>query len=323
MYNRTCDLTLSQAKGCDHDRRRSPVGPIPLRAAAVGSFVVPSLKNCGAEEAKTDLTNHRFCRVEALAAGEPLCATAPERDAVVLIPKDKRSWATVDPPSVVQAFRSSSDLAVALTGVRRPLVAFYHPDLQNSVLVSFSGSRTVQQFANDGAEEDVLSALIVAVCTDGQSDPCCAKFGLPVFKSLLKFSEVIALQTSHLGGCRFAATALFLPSGHCYGRIEQNSVTAAVIAESAGRIDPSTFRGTIYGSELDCWAVWAWQQEFGYVPALQDLNYTREGSGVRISGPQAESIFLTERIASYPLRSGCTHLDINRRIDRASYERRC
>lgn len=63
---------------------------------------------------------------------------------------------------------------------------------------------------------------VLWVCTHGKRDLCCAKWGLPVYRALVDDGRVRTLQTSHLGGHRFAATALELPAGLLYGRLTPN-----------------------------------------------------------------------------------------------------
>ncbi|ABC30206.1 uncharacterized protein conserved in bacteria containing thioredoxin-like domain [Hahella chejuensis KCTC 2396] len=67
-------------------------------------------------------------------------------------------------------------------------------------------------------------AKVVLCCTHGVKDKCCAKFGVAGFKALEQaaqnFPGVEVWQSSHLGGCRFAATALVFPDMRKYGRIE-------------------------------------------------------------------------------------------------------
>ena len=266
------------------------------------------------------ISSRRFCSLEATASGEPLCATAPEADAILLIPTAKAQWPNLDVPAQIGRFSPESDLGRALSIVSRPLVAFYHSDAQDEILFS-SAETKMQRFTAVGGAVDTLECLVLALCTDGRKDACCAKFGFPLLRALSNVPELLVLQVSHLGGCRFAPTVLFLSSGHCYGRLTSASVLATVEAERAGRLYPETFRGSVYGSELDCWALLAWQQRFGYVPALSALTSTKEGSLVRvIEHERGDQLVLEERCVRYPLFSGCSHLTKERLVDRLIYD---
>ena len=75
---------------------------------------------------------------------------------------------------------------------------------------------------------DRAGAPLFVVCTHGKHDPCCARYGRPLFEAL---SEQVgaesAWQCTHVGGDRFAANAVCLPHGVYYGRVERDDVEAA------------------------------------------------------------------------------------------------
>lgn len=58
---------------------------------------------------------------------------------------------------------------------------------------------------------------ITLVCTNGQRDLCCARFGLPVYESLRSEMDRRVWQTTHVGGHRYAPNLLSLPSGLLFG----------------------------------------------------------------------------------------------------------
>ena len=74
----------------------------------------------------------------------------------------------------------------------------------------------------NGAE--IVHGPCYFVCTNGQRDMCCARFGLPVYADLRERVGERAWQVSHLGGHRFAPNVLVLPQGVLYGRVEQGSL---------------------------------------------------------------------------------------------------
>lgn len=68
-----------------------------------------------------------------------------------------------------------------------------------------------------------LEHPLLLVCTHGKRDRCCAKWGFAVFKKIgadLSGRECLAVESSHLGGDRFAATAIVFPGGHMYGHLD-------------------------------------------------------------------------------------------------------
>lgn len=66
--------------------------------------------------------------------------------------------------------------------------------------------------------EETMTTPVEFVCTHGKRDVCCATEG----RAHLQARKALGSQPwecSHLGGHRFAATSLFLPSGRLYGRL--------------------------------------------------------------------------------------------------------
>jgi hypothetical protein len=102
----------------------------------------------------------------------------------------------------------------------------------------------------DSAER-VDSALLV--CTHARRDICCAVKGRPVATELAsdpRFSPNV-WETSHLGGHRFAATAVQLPHGWVYGRLDAHSA-ATILTDStapAPRMNIDHARGRSYRSQ--------------------------------------------------------------------------
>jgi hypothetical protein len=73
------------------------------------------------------------------------------------------------------------------------------------------------------------------VCTHGKRDRCCAREGPPVYAALARVAPGDVWQTTHLGGHRFAATALCLPHGVSYGRLVADDAAPLAGAHGAGR----------------------------------------------------------------------------------------
>jgi hypothetical protein len=81
------------------------------------------------------------------------------------------------------------------------------------------------------------------VCVHGRRDRCCALHGSAVFRAI-QAHGVDVWQTSHLGGHRFAACALWLPDGLMYGRLRAEHAEDFVAARRAGAIgELDRFRG--------------------------------------------------------------------------------
>lgn len=85
------------------------------------------------------------------------------------------------------------------------------------------------------------------ICTNGQHDPCCAKYGLALFQAS-KNNHNMLWQTNHLGGDRFAANVLCLPYGIYYRRVDQAALFAMIQAHETKQLYLPTFAGRAYYS---------------------------------------------------------------------------
>jgi hypothetical protein len=58
------------------------------------------------------------------------------------------------------------------------------------------------------------------ICTHGQVDICCARFGVPLYRALRATPAVEAWRTSHFGGHRFAPTVMEFPAGYTWAFVD-------------------------------------------------------------------------------------------------------
>jgi Sucrase/ferredoxin-like len=83
------------------------------------------------------------------------------------------------------------------------------------------------------------------VCTHGRHDPCCALRGRPLVEALDRARPGCAWETTHLGGDRFAANVLVLPSGVLYGRVPASAASSLADCADDGRLLMAHQRGRI------------------------------------------------------------------------------
>ena len=96
----------------------------------------------------------------------------------------------------------------------------------------------------------------ILVCTNGKRDRCCAELGRSLALDLAEaavsepaVSDAGTLtaadiwEADHLGGHRFAPTAVVLPTGYVYGRLDVTTATAAVAAAARGQVVTEQARG--------------------------------------------------------------------------------
>lgn len=87
-------------------------------------------------------------------------------------------------------------------------------------------------------------APLLAVCTHGRHDACCAELGRPVALALAGGPHAEgAWETSHVGGDRFAGNLVVLPRGLYYGGLDQESALVVADATAAGEVLLDHFRG--------------------------------------------------------------------------------
>jgi hypothetical protein len=88
-----------------------------------------------------------------------------------------------------------------------------------------------------------LTGVLVGVCTNAKRDRCCAVRGRPVAAALQQAFGERVMEISHLGGHRFAATMLILPTGYSYGFLDPASAHTVVAAALDGLVHPAHLRG--------------------------------------------------------------------------------
>jgi hypothetical protein len=84
---------------------------------------------------------------------------------------------------------------------------------------------------------------VALICTNGKRDQCCAIRGRPVAEALAAAPGWDSWESTHLGGHRFAATVMLLPTGDMFGRLDQPTAVAAVERFDAGQFLLSHYRG--------------------------------------------------------------------------------
>jgi hypothetical protein len=104
---------------------------------------------------------------------------------------------------------------------------------------------------------------VALVCTHGRHDLCCAVEGRPVVAAAAADVAVDAWECSHLGGDRFAANLLWLPSGLLFGGLDAEVTPLVLKAALSGRVRLEHFRGRC-GDPVPAQAVqWHLMRELG------------------------------------------------------------
>lgn len=222
------------------------------------------------------------CTLSSLAANEPLAATAVENVATWLLIEQDGGWGKkgLDDAPIDDDVRAHLLAAVAKANAAAPRSAQVRPQLvrqeQSAGTASSEAVRILVARAGAPTERLTLSGLraaldldiaawlqgqapssvdldprpLVLVCTHGKRDRCCAEHGLAFYRELAaRWPTGGAVtpdlwQSTHLGGHRFAATAVTLPDGYQYGRLSPADAPGFADAIEAGRLyDLTTLRG--------------------------------------------------------------------------------
>ncbi|HUR76249.1 MAG TPA: sucrase ferredoxin [Sporichthya sp.] len=226
------------------------------------------------------------CGVLRAALDEPLHGTAPTAPRGWLLLEHPGPWPAEEtdadlPPGVVEFMGKARKLKIRPQLIRRTRGRRRSP---HQVYLAFSGPQPWLRGAEVADLREVvdldLAALargehlgfgaaedrrIVLVCAHGRHDPCCAHAGRPVADALGRELGEAAWETTHLGGHRFAATAVTLPEGTYHGALDPTSGPAVGAASLRGEVVLAHYRGKAGLSGAAQSAEWFARSEFGVV----------------------------------------------------------
>jgi hypothetical protein len=208
-----------------------------------------------------------FCSVRSQEASEETFGTASTGDAWLLLeyarPWGSKAFRDSTLPKAVKVYlsgllksvpRSRVLLIKQTKKVKGPLTLF--------VVRSGESSSSILKYEFPEYEQlldlDLVSALaggspsgttpweepLFLVCTHGKRDKCCAKFGIPIYKTIQTLvGESSVWQCSHVGGDRFAANVVCFPDGLFYGHVTEETAKLIVKEYDERRIVLTNFRG--------------------------------------------------------------------------------
>ena len=201
-----------------------------------------------------------YCSDLCLASGEPLLGTAGQVD-VWLMLEYKPVWRAKatddnDLAAPMKAWLERTVAAYAAKGLKARPQFIRRPELDTTEVSLFVGADgELRHFAGDYTTIATLDlanqndALVRVeephyfVCTNGQRDLCCARYGLPVYARLRELAGERVWQTTHVGGHRFAPNVLALPQGALYGRVFADDVDAFFATVEDGGLALPHLRG--------------------------------------------------------------------------------
>jgi hypothetical protein len=109
----------------------------------------------------------------------------------------------------------------------------------------YAADADLLELALDGSSGRPDPAATYLVCAHSKHDICCAVRGRPVAGALAELRPGQVWECSHIGGERFAANVLVVPSGLMYGRVQPWLVEQLVAAVDADEVVAPLLRGRI------------------------------------------------------------------------------
>ena len=140
------------------------------------------------------------------------------------------------------------------------------------------------------------------VCTHGRHDVCCAVRGRPTVDALAEPVPGPGLGDQHVGGDRFAANVLVLPSGLLYGRVDVDDVPALVESAVDDEVHLERLRGRVGLAPVVQAALAFGHVQLGIRRGLRPRTATPVSGGravVHLDGPAGE-IVVAVRVEQVP-----------------------
>jgi hypothetical protein len=240
------------------------------------------------------------CSQLAAAAGEPLAGTAPRAD----------TWLVVEHPEGwgdAALARTGSGVRVVLArgprgprgpgfrvwvahGTGQPSLRLGHVDDPGEV-AAWDLAAVARGDRRDWGRP--VDGPLLAVCANGRRDRCCGHAGGRLAEELWAGPHRDQVLTcTHLGGHRFAPTALLLPWGVLHGRLDLRGAQGVLADAAAGRTPPGTLRGHSSLAEAGQVAELHAREQTGYdglAPLGVDVEHGHGGEGAEQGAPRRAS----------------------------------
>ena len=206
------------------------------------------------------------CSAASARLGEPLAGTAPVAARWLAI-EQPGSWGARAlteshfPPELGRALSLKADAAGArIAMIRRPgQHAEHDPGAPRRIFLadtrpgrgalwswSTNDPATLLDLDFDIPGKPEHAAPVLLVCTNSRRDACCAISGRALAAWLAEDARTdsdAVWESDHLGGHRFAPTAVVLPTGHVYGRLDGPAARDLLRDAAAGRVGGALCRG--------------------------------------------------------------------------------
>jgi Sucrase/ferredoxin-like len=202
-----------------------------------------------------------LCAEVSTELGEPLAATASRIDRWILL-EYRGLWSPDPLPGSMLPEAVKAHLVEQLDAAPRSRLLFIRrPRSEHHGIVCYTGTtpeRGGRLFRLELESHDDLVGLdlfgrdrgallgtpLLAVCTHGKRDRCCARYGRPLYDAVSdQIDPDWVWQCTHVGGDRFAGNVVCFPEGLYFGRVGLGDVWPLLDDYLAGRIYVDRYRG--------------------------------------------------------------------------------
>ena len=260
------------------------------------------------------------CADAAEAAGDPLEGTAPPADHWFLV-EHPGPWNRFilagpgfDPVAAAVLDRWARDANGRVLFIRRPGRRERSAQRRWFRVDGRPGHESVRagQFSAEAELVDVVAdpgagvphdGRLVLVCAHGRHDTCCALRGRPLAAAMAAALPEYTWESSHLGGCRFAAALVLLPHGVVLGNVAAADGPGIAAGYTQGLLPEHGVRGRASLPPVVQAAQHHARVATGAfaVDALRPVEVSDGGAGtwlVRFTDPEARVVLRERRVAA-------------------------
>ncbi|MGD1949577.1 MAG: sucrase ferredoxin [Leptolyngbyaceae cyanobacterium] len=150
--------------------------------------------------------------------------------------------------------------------------------------------QTPERLPDFVAYQQVVTTRDLLICTHGNVDVACSRFGNPIYQTLrddYSSTDLRVWRCSHFGGHRFAPTLIDLPTGQFFGHLEISHLDSLVHRQGEWSELRMCYRGWSGLSqfeqiaERDIWMQLGWDW-FDYVKAGETITQSESAITVHI-----------------------------------------
>lgn len=271
------------------------------------------------------MAKHIFCRDICIERGEPLAGAGSAAKRYILLHWPRAHWRVPR----TQSYAMPSMLADAITTANAAglHVALVDGDdialsCDNINIAQIEPQKAAQLIcelaAGNMLEGERDNRITIVCCTDAKQDPCCARYGFATWKALKAQADpqhFRILQSTHLGGCRFAASVIVLPQRARYSRLQPENIASFLEHIKNGKPYLPAYRGNPILDTLSQVAEYAaltWAQEkglHGSVSFPHPLTEPQDGTNITVDTAIAGYMLeISLRKTGFPVNTRCVTL---------------